>query len=179
MTEVRVAGTPMEIELIARSLGTDAKMRRRRDGGTFGYLEVRVPKVICLDCETTGLDPYRDEILSLSIIDWDGNVLHDAKYKPKYVKEWPEASRINGIYPHHVRNRPHFLDDLEEVREIVLGADEIIAYNASFDLSFLNCNDCGPTVAHKITDTMLQYSREIGEWDRAHDGWKWLDTPRS
>lgn len=99
MTEVRVAGTPMEIELIARSLGTDAKMRRRRDGGTFGYLEVRVPKVICLDCETTGLDPYRNEILSLSIIDWDGNVLHDAKYKPKYVKEWPEASRINGIYP--------------------------------------------------------------------------------
>lgn len=65
MTEVRVAGTPMEIELIARSLGTDAKMRRRRDGGTFGYLEVRAPKVICLDCETTGLDPYRDEILSL------------------------------------------------------------------------------------------------------------------
>lgn len=45
MTEIRVAGTPMEIELIARSLGTDAKMRRRRDGGTFGYLEVRVPKV--------------------------------------------------------------------------------------------------------------------------------------
>lgn len=173
MADVRVTGTPMEIELIARSLGTDAKMRRRRDGGTFGYLEVRVPKVICLDCETTGLDPYQDEILSLSIIDWDGNVLHDAKYKPKYVKEWTEASRINGIYPHHVRNRPHFLDDLEEVREIVWGADEIIAYNASFDLSFLNCNDCGPTVAHKITDTMLQYAREIGEWDRAHDGWKW------
>lgn len=33
MTEVRVAGTPMEIELIARSLGTDAKMRRREFGG--------------------------------------------------------------------------------------------------------------------------------------------------
>ena len=37
----------------------------------------------------------------------------------------------------------------------------------------MNCDDCGPAVAHKITDTMLQYAREIGEWDRAHDGWKW------
>ena len=55
---MRVVGTPEEIETIARVLGSmrEPRVRSRRDGGTAGYFEVRVPRMICLDCETTGLD---------------------------------------------------------------------------------------------------------------------------
>ena len=39
-------------------------------------------KWICLDCETTGIDPEKDEILSLSIMNQDGEVLFDEMIKP-------------------------------------------------------------------------------------------------
>lgn len=173
MADVRIVGTPDEIELIARAHGTVPRMSRRRDGGTAGYFKVEAPKVICLDCETTGLSPVEDEILTLSIVDWSGKTLLDGKYKPGHKTEWPEAARINGIWPDDVKDCPSFFDDHEKIREIVWTADEIIAYNAGFDLNFLSYNDVEPQSWTKVTDTMLEYARYIGEWDDYHDGWKW------
>lgn len=37
--------------------------------------EKEYPKSIVIDTETTGLDPFRDELLQVSIIDEEGNVL--------------------------------------------------------------------------------------------------------
>ena len=148
-------------------------MSRRREGRTDGYFEIKAPKVICLDCETTGLDPIEDEILTLSIVDWSGKTLLDRKYKPDRKTEWPEAARINGIWPDDVAGCPSFFDDHEKIREIVWGADEIIAYNAKFDLGFLSYNDVEPQGWTKITDTMLEFAREYGDWDDYHSDWRW------
>lgn len=172
MAEVHVVGSAQEIELIARRLGT--RLHLERDGDiTFGAFDVDAPKVICLDTETTGLDPVEDEILTLSIVDWDGNTLLDGHYKPDLKTEWPEAERINGINPADCAGLPSIYDDQEKIREILESADEIIAYNASFDLRFLAYNDMEPRSDTKITDTMLEYAELIGEWDNYHEGWKW------
>lgn len=37
---------------------------------------------IIFDTETTGLNPRRDEILDIAIIDGGGNTLHVGRYKP-------------------------------------------------------------------------------------------------
>ena len=175
MSKARVVGTPEEIELIARAHGAVPRMSKRRDGGTAGYFEIKAPKVICLDCETTGLSPVDDEILTLSIVDWAGETLYDGKFKPVHKTEWPEAARINGIWPKDVADCPSFFDETEygKMRETVWGADEIIAYNAKFDLGLLSYNDVAPNHETKITDTMLEFAREYGDWDECHDGWKW------
>lgn len=172
MADIRVIGLPDEIELIARAHGAIPLMSQRRDGGTAGYFEIKAPKVICLDCETTGLDPVEDEVLSLSIVDWSGKTLLDRKYKPTLKTEWPEAARVNGIWPDDVADCPSFFDDHEKIREIVWGADEIIAYNAKFDLGFLIYNDVEPQSWTMVTDTMLEFARCYGVWDDFRDSWK-------
>ena len=53
---------------------------------------------ICLDTETTGLNPSFDEILQLSIIDSNTNeVLFNDYFKPQYTVCWDEAQAVNGI----------------------------------------------------------------------------------
>ena len=175
MAKARLVGTPEEIELIARAHGAAPRMSRRRDGRTAGYFEIEVPKVICLDCETTGLSPVEDEILTLSIVNWSGQTLYDGRFKPNRKTEWPEAARVNGIWPEDVADCPSFFDETEyeKIREIVWGADEIIAYNAEFDLRFLSYNDIAPQPETKITDTMLEYAREIGEINDYYNDYQW------
>ena len=175
MADIRVTGTPMEIELIARAHGTVPRMSRRRDGKTAGYFEIEAPRVICLDCETTGLSPIEDEILTLSIVDWSGRTLYDGKFKPCRKTEWTEAARVNGIWPEDVADCPSLFDETEyeKIREIVWSADELIAYNVKFDLGFLSHNDVEPQSWTKITDTMLEFAREYGDWDDYHNGWRW------
>lgn len=139
--KIRIDGTPEEIEQAAHIFGPSCgpiKITKKRDGGNFGYLEVEErPKIICLDCETTGLDPNEDEILSLSIVDWDGNVLHDRKYKPARKTEWPDAERVNGISPESVAECRGIWQDDGRIGQIICDADEIIGYNVGFDMSFL------------------------------------------
>ena len=48
--------------------------------------------------------------------------------------------------------------DLPKIREIVGSADEIVVYNARFDLSFLKCVGVEPRKDAVITDTMAGYA---------------------
>ena len=51
-------------------------------------------KYIIIDTETTGFHPYDgDELLQVSIIDTDGNVLFDEYFKPQHRTEWKEADK--------------------------------------------------------------------------------------
>ena len=56
-------------------------------------------KAIIFDTETTGLDPRKDEILTLSVIDGDGKTLWDRAYRPSNVTVWPQAEAVNHISP--------------------------------------------------------------------------------
>lgn len=52
---------------------------------------------ICLDTETTGLNPSFDEILQLSIIDSDTDeVLFYEYFKPAYTVCWEEAQALHA-----------------------------------------------------------------------------------
>lgn len=49
---------------------------------------------ICLDTETTGLDCFRDEIIELAIISYNGDILFHHRINPLRRKSWPKAHRL-------------------------------------------------------------------------------------
>ena len=128
---------------------------------------------IILDTETTGVDPKRDEILTLSIIADTGDALFDKTFKPARVKSWPEAERVNHISPRSVMFKPGIARYVRQIQMIVDWADVVIAYNADFDVRFLRA--AGVRVEQsKVVDTMALYGERAGVWDSKHGHWKWF-----
>lgn len=78
-----------------------------------------------------------DEIISLSIVDINGEQLYDQKFKPVKHSSWLSASKVNNIQPSDVRNCPFYLDKLNEIQKIFDEAELIVGFNLKFDLSFL------------------------------------------
>lgn len=70
------------------------------------YPKKEYPKEIVIDTETTGLDMFEDELLQVSIIDTDGNVVFDSYFKPIRHSEWYEAQAVNDISPAMVADAP-------------------------------------------------------------------------
>lgn len=114
----------------------------------FEHLKKALPldrdNLICLDTETTGLNPFQNddgipeaEILTLSIIDGYGNMLFDKMFKPSYVTEWAGAEAVNGISPEMVKDCPSIKEYLPEIQSIMDSKKEILGYNVTFDTNFL------------------------------------------
>lgn len=83
---------------------------------------------ICLDTETTGLDCFRDEIIELAIISYNGDILFHHRIKPLRRKSWPKASSVNGIYPEDLRNEKTIEYYRKEIQRIFDAADTVIGY---------------------------------------------------
>lgn len=94
------------------------------------------PNRVYLDTETTGLHPEEgDEILSLTIVDANGRLLFDERFKPKHKKEWPEAQAVNHISPDDVEHLTTIDAYMEQICRILDRiADEIVGYNIAFDI---------------------------------------------
>ena len=92
---------------------------------------------ICLDTETTGLDCFRDEIIELAIISYNGDILFHHRIKPLRRKSWPKTSSVNGIYPEDLRNEKTIEYYRKEIQGIFDAADTVIGYNVTFDTDFL------------------------------------------
>ena len=87
---------------------------------------------LILDVETTGLDGSA-EIVSISIIDHNGNVRLSTYVKPiKPINEHGRAYAVNGISNAMVANAPRF-GEIYPFIEWVTRNKTIIAYNSDFD----------------------------------------------
>lgn len=127
---------------------------------------------IVVDFETTGLNPAIDEILSVSIIDENYNVLLDELCKPVLCKSWTEAEKIHGITLEDVKMCSYFNKFIPRIREILQATDSVIAYNAPFEKSFLE--EYGvDTSGFNWIDPMLIFSEIFGEWNPVRKGYKW------
>lgn len=166
MACMRVTGSADEIELLARSFRKNPVLRRRLDGMMTGYFEARAPKVVCLDLGTTGPNPVEDEIVAIAIVDWAGNAVHEGKYRPSRKELWQAASEVNGVSPDDQIDLPSFFDDQAKIRDIICGADEVIVYNASCVMRFLEYNDAAPSSGTRVTDTMYEYCHCLAKANR-------------
>jgi DNA polymerase-3 subunit epsilon len=129
-----------------------------------------------LDLETTGLDPIRDEILEIGILDDDGEILLDSLVRPTRHQTWPDAQRINGIDPAAVSAAPPLAALRPRLVEAVAGT-RVVIYNASFDTGFLGTDLVG---AAEVVCAMKAFAATFSDrrWRKlgvaaAHVGYQW------
>lgn len=97
---------------------------------------------VVIDFETTGTNynyssPEMDEILSVSIINQDGEVLLNTLCNTERKKSWYYAQRIHGISPKDVQGYLTFAQILPQVLQILSSVDFVIAYNMVFEYGFV------------------------------------------
>ncbi len=127
-------------------------------------------KGIVFDLETTGINNQLDEIVSISIIDLQYNVLLNSLVKPVKHTQWDRAEKVHGISPVDVRNAPTFAQLLPTIKTIFEKADLIVGYNIQFDLGFLPVD----LYRHKKTfDVMIEFAKIYGKWDEYHKSYTW------
>ncbi len=119
-------------------------------------------KLAVLDFETTGLDPAYDEVLQASVIDENGTVLMNEFFAPQRVTQWPDAEKVNGISPADVLGLPPFESAAARLREILESADAVIAYNDSFERSFLDAYGIPSKSLSWGEDPMLTFAAALG-----------------
>lgn len=91
------------------------------------------------DCETTGTDPSRDEIVSFAALRLGPDGMEKARLARLVRPSRPipaEASAVHGISDADVRSAPRFLDVAPALFELLQGA-VFVAHNARFDLSMV------------------------------------------
>ncbi|MDC9613431.1 3'-5' exonuclease [Xenorhabdus khoisanae] len=129
--------------------------------------------IVILDTETTGLK-NDDEIVEISIINAEGDVLLDTLIKPQ--KKIPaEAIKIHSITNEDVQHAPTWSDIYKKYREIVKGKIVII-YNKSYDTRIIRqtCKKYElPTPRIKSECAMLLYAQYHGEINERTGDYKW------
>lgn len=128
-------------------------------------------ELIVIDTETTGLTPYEDELLQVSIIDGEGNTLFDEYIKPLFYDSWDGAMKVNGITPEMVSDKPSILEYKQELVNIINSADKIVGYNTQFDLAFLSSVGIENEKA-EVVDVMLDFAEVYGEWSENYGCYK-------
>ena len=113
-----------------------AVRRGEGDAHRNASYEMDRKKVLFFDLELTGFYDH-DEILSVTIVDANGDLIMDTLVKPKKKKKWKNTEKIHGITPDMVEDAPT-MDELgPKIREIFDAAENIIAYGVSTDYSHI------------------------------------------
>ncbi|CAN5731575.1 exonuclease domain-containing protein [soil metagenome] len=133
------------------------------------------PQVVFLDTETTGVGGDA-EICDIAVVASDGRVLLNTLVKPKRPIP-PDASRIHGIYDHHVAGAlsweqvyPRFVD--------VIAQRQVVVYNADYDQGVISrcCLSCRVNLPLSRWDcAMKAYSAYVGEpASHSRGGYRWF-----
>lgn len=120
-------------------------------------------RILFIDAETTGLDPYNDEIVSLAIVDGNGETVFYDYIRPEKRRRWPNATEINGITWKDVKDKKTLMDHEPELGPVFANAKKIVGYNIDFDIRFLI--QAGIPLDHVETFcVMKEFSSVYGRW---------------
>ena len=107
----------------------------------FLFHEPNIDEYICLDCETSGLNPRKDEILSIGAVHIKGNKIlmretFNLFLKPsKHIAE--ESIKIHQIRPIDLQNG---LDPQDAIYQLLdfIGSRPIVGYYIKFDVAIMS-----------------------------------------
>lgn len=157
------------IGLLRRLLSRSGEEPRREEPASTPMPQ---PRTIVLDTETTGLDPRRDELLSIGVVDLDGNPVWATMVRPERTTSWPEAEAVNGISYDDVADAPTVGEVVPKLQEVIDSADEVVGYNVGFDAGFLRA--AGVDFSRvEVTDVMVPFAEVYGEWNDYFRDYKW------
>lgn len=128
--------------------------------------------LVFFDLETTGFR-NSDEILSIGMINQNGEVLLDTLVRPTHKTEWKDAEEVNHISPEMVESAPSMEEIQPELNRIIKEADMLISYGINFDYRFIKpwlykeieektkrecclqvARDVCPGISHKLSNMM-------------------------
>lgn len=115
-----------------------AKVKRIGKGGAVKCLP---DKYVVVDIETTGLDPQSNEIIEISALKYEQNVLIDSYHTLVHPNESISAfiTGLTGITNEMVKNAPDISECIHDFYSFVKN-EVIVGYNINFDLNFLYDN---------------------------------------
>ncbi|MFC4352281.1 exonuclease domain-containing protein [Fodinicurvata halophila] len=127
-----------------------------------------------LDTETTGLKYPNDDLVEVALIDEDGQRLLDTLCRPSehcMLRGWATAQSIHGIGPDQVADAPPSDEVRLEVERLVQG-QELVIYNARFDLGFFS----SPLPANDVNCAMLAAQRFFDwyKWPKLVEAAEWI-----
>jgi DNA polymerase-3 subunit epsilon len=129
---------------------------------------IKTDTLICLDCETTGLDTENDEIIEIAIVKFTlENELAslDTLIDPK--RPIPlESTAIHNISDQMVKDKPHIEELLDEITTLI-GKYPIMGHNVGFDIKMIEAalrrhNHSRSIISNPVIDT-LRLARLYGE----------------
>lgn len=93
---------------------------------------------VCIDCETTGLDPQQDRVIEVAVMRFDAGQIYaqmESLINPEC--EIPQTSiAIHHITPDMLIGKPKIVEVLPEILEII-GNHTIVGHGVGFDIELL------------------------------------------
>lgn len=142
----------------------------------YSWIMDEPEETIIVDTETTGLNSDVDEIIELAIIDGNGRTILNRRfgaYLERAKGYWPDASKINHIYPTDVHGLPTITELAPDLTKLFQNAKNLIFYNWNFDLPFLRKSGVD-IQTENVGDVMLSYAVYNGEWSDYHYDYRWV-----
>lgn len=134
--------------------------------------------VVTWDTETTGLDATMDEVISVGIVDCDGQVLLDTLIQPSNmaVLTATNASDVHGITADMLEGAPTFPELYGELKAFLDGRFWL-GYNIQFDARMLDATclryDLPPLLSVGQHDATPFVADFVGQWDDGKGGYKY------
>ncbi len=144
-------------------------LKRRKAGDAYRASVTGIDRgrAIFFDLELTGVYPY-DEIISVSITDGWGNEIMDTLVRPEKRRQWNITVKIHGITPKMTKYAPSLAEVTPRIKEILLGAEIIVAYGISTDYSHIKeifTEKERELLLPKLRDCAKEYVRYISEYE--------------
>jgi len=99
---------------------------------------VQSQRIIVFDCETTGIDFTRDQVIELCVQHGLDDTAHSRTWRIKpAVTIHPAAQAVHGITMADLASCPSFGEYADEIALVFAQADVIVGYNLSFDIDML------------------------------------------
>ncbi len=146
--------------------------RKNLKDDKYAYLfeESNNNEFVCFDCETTGLSPQNDDIISIgAVIIKDNRVIASKKFV-RFVKPKTKL-QSDAIKVHHIREMD--LANAEDIDEVVeefiefIGNRKLVGYFLEFDIAMINkylkpkIGITLPNKAYEVSEIYHDYKMKI------------------
>lgn len=129
----------------------------------FLFDEQEDEEYVCFDCETTGLNPKVDDIVSIGAVIIKNNTIVASKKFVKFIKPKTKL-QAEAIKIHHIRECD--LEDAEDINNVIdeflhfIGNRTLVGYYLEFDIAMINKYlkpKLGITLPNKIYEVSAIY----------------------
>lgn len=169
--QAKLLNQAARLRLAHRRLPPEARENLRALEGISGRASVLTQRYVVVDLETTGLDPYKDRVVSVGAFRVVGGHIRLGEVFNELANPGRgipvESIKVHGITPDNIRSaRPAW----EVFRDFLTfaGRDILVAHFARFDMFFLNRvmrANYGMRLQNLVVDTVLMCRAALIEPD--------------